>query len=201
MSILMDILGSVIIAGYVILLGLRINFTMSDTAIATSANVNLQEAIVDIVNTIDSDFKKIGYGLPDPTLAVAYADSHRIRFRADMDRNGTIDSVEWYVGNAILKTTGTGTVIDSLRVRNLYRKYNDGSPLLAAVNVTQFNLKYLDQDGGSTSTLTNIAMIESTIAISSPYKVVDQVNPDKRSYASTIWRQGRTSTRNTKRHG
>jgi hypothetical protein len=44
-------------------------------------------------------------------------------------------------------------------------------------------------------------MIESTIAISSPFKVVDQVNPDKTQYATTIWRQGRTSTRNTKRHG
>lgn len=197
----MDLIGSVIIAGYVILLGLRINMNMNDNAIATSTNVNLQEAMVDIVNTIESDFKKIGYGLPDPTLAVAYADSVRLRFRADMDRNGTIDSVEWYVGNSFLKITGNGTKRDSLLVRNLYRKYNNETGMLAAVNVTQFNLKYLDQDGASTSTLSNISMIESIIAISSPFKVADQVNPEKTAYATTIWRQGRTSTRNTKRHG
>jgi hypothetical protein len=118
-----------------------------------------------------------------------------------MDRNGTVDSVEWYVGNATLKVTGNGNVRDSLYVRNLYRKYNNGTALLAAVNVTQFNLKFLDQDGVATTILTNIAMIESTIAISSPFKVVDQVNPDRTAYATTIWRQGRTSTRNTKRHG
>ncbi len=201
MSIMMDLIGSVIIAGYVILLGLRLNMNMSDNAVATSTNVNLQEAMVDIVQTIESDFKKIGFGLADPTLAVAYADSQKIRFRADMDRNGTIDSVEWYVGNAMWKVTGNGNVRDSLYVRNLYRKYNNGTALLAAVNVTQFNLKFLDQDGVATTILTNIAMIESTIAISSPFKVVDQVNPDRTAYATTIWRQGRTSTRNTKRHG
>lgn len=201
MSIMMDLIGSVVIAGYVILLGLRLNSNINDNAVATSTNVNLQEAMVDIVNTIESDFKKVGYGLPDPTLAVAYADSQRIRFRADMDRNGTIDSVEWYVGSAILKLSGNQLKRDSLWVRNLFRRFNNGAAQIAAVNVTQFNLKYLDQDGGTTNTLGNIAMIESTIAISSPFKVVDQVNPDKTVYASTIWRQGRTSTRNTKRHG
>jgi hypothetical protein len=198
---MMDLIGSVIIAGYVILLGLRINMNVNDNAVSTSANVNLQEAIVDIVNIMESDWKKIGYGLPDPTLAVAYADSQRIRFRADMDRNGTADSVEWYVGNSMLKITGNGNKRDSLYVRNLYRKYNNGAATLSAVNVTQFNLKYLDQDGVATTTLSNIVMIESTIAISSPFKVVDQVNSDKTAYATTIWRQGRTSTRNTKRHG
>jgi hypothetical protein len=198
---MIDLIGSVIIAGYVILLGLRLNMNLNDNSIATSTNVNLQEAMVDIVQTIESDFKKIGFGLPDPTLAVAYADSQKIRFRADMDRNGTVDSVEWYVGNSVLKVTGNGIIRDSLYARNLYRKYNNGTGMLAAVNVTQFSLKYLDQDGVATATLSNINMIESTIAISSPFKVVDQVNPDKTQYATTIWRQGRTSTRNTKRHG
>jgi hypothetical protein len=197
----MDLIGSVIIAGYVILLSLRLNMNINDNSVATSTNVNLQEAMVDIVQVLESDWKKIGFGLPDPTLAVAYADSQKIRFRADMDRNGTIDSVEWYVGSSMLKITGKGNVRDSLYVRNLYRKYNNGTATLSAVNITQFNLKYLDQDGVATTTLSNIAMIESTIAISSPFKVVDQVNPDKTAYATTIWRQGRTSTRNTKRHG
>jgi hypothetical protein len=201
MTILIDLIGSVIVAGYVIFLGLRINFTMSDNAVATSANVNLQEAMVDIVNTMESDWKKIGFGLTDPTLAIAYADSQKIKFLADMDRNGTPDTVEWYVSNPVLKITGGGIKRDTLTVRNLYRKYNGGAALLAAVNVTQFNLKYLDQDGTQTSTLSQMTMIESTIAISSPYKIIDQVNPDQTAYASTIWRQGRCSTRNIKRHG
>jgi hypothetical protein len=194
MSIVLDLIGSAIVAGYVIFLGLRMNSTMSSTATASTTTVNIQEEMMNTTTILESDLKKIGYGLSDPTIAVAVADSNKIRFRADMNRDGTVDSVEWYVGNALAKYTDRD-------VRILYRKYNNQSATIAAVGVTTFRLKYLDQDGTQTSITTNIAMIEMTLALSSLYKVADQVNPDSVGYVTTLWRQGRLSTRNLTRHG
>lgn len=194
MSIILDLISSVIVAGYVIFLGLRMNMNMNATMDATSTNLNVQEAMVNTVGMVESDFKKIGYALTDPRNAVAIADSNRIRFRSDMNRNGTIDSVEWYVGTPLAKYTDR-------QVRILYRRYNTQTPTVAAVGITTFRLKYLDQDGTVTNTLTNISMIEITLAISSLYKVADQVKPDTLGYVTTLWRKGLLSTRNMKRHG
>ncbi len=194
MSVAIDLIASVIIAGYVLLMGLRLNMDLSSTAVASTTNVNVQEAMAEVANTFELDLKKIGYGLPDPSAAIAVADSNRLRFRSDMNRDGVTDSVEWYVGNPLPQYT------DRV-VRMLYRKYNNGTPLLVATCVITFRLKYLDQDGTVTTSLTNIALIETTLEISSPYKVADQVNPEVQEYITTLWRQSRVASRNLKRHG
>lgn len=193
MSILIDLIGSTIVAGYVIFLALRVNMNMGSTASASTTNVTIQEAIVNTAAIIESDFKKIGYDVVDARDAIAIADSNKIRFRADMTRDGVIDSVEWYVGSPLAKYTDR-------QVRVLYRKFNNQATI-AAIGVTIFKLKYLDQDGVQTNVTSKIAMIETTLALSSLYKVSDQVNPDSVGYVTTIWREGRLSTRNIKRHG
>jgi hypothetical protein len=194
MSVLIDLIGSAIVAGYVLMLGLGINTNISSTAVASTTTVTVQEFVILAASVFEADLKKMGYGLVDPTTGIAVADSNRIRFRADMNRNGSIDSVEWYVGPLITKPNG-------LLVRNLYRKYNNGTPQIVAANVKTFSLRYLDQDGGATSTLSNIAVVETTIEISSPYMVADQVKPEDQQYITTIWRQGRVVARNIRRHG
>ena len=194
MAIVLDLLGSVLVAGYVIVLGLRMNMTMSATTSASMTNVNIQEAMVTTTASIESDLKKMGYGLADPSTAIAIGDSNRIRFRADMKPFGSIDSVEWYVGSRLAKYTDRD-------VRILYRKANNGTAAIAAIGVTRFNLKYLDQNGTITSDMAQVSMIEMTLAISSLYKVADQLKSDTTDYVTTQWRLGRLSVRNIVRHG
>lgn len=194
MSTMIDLIGSAIIAGYVVMIGLGLNMNVNSAAVASTTTVTTQEFIVAAAQTLESDLKRMGFGLPDPIYTVALADSNRIRFRADMNRDGIIDSVEWYTAAHVTKANG-------LTVRTLFRKYNDGPPFVIATNVKTFTLKYLDQDGTATTTLTAIAMIESTLEISSPYQVADQVNPDNQDFVTTIWRQTRLASRNLRRHG
>jgi hypothetical protein len=198
MSIVLDLIGSIVIASFVILMGLRLNQSISGNADASKANLNVQESLVDIVRTIEYDFRKIGYNVPDPQNSIVIADSNRVKFRADINRDGVIDTVEWYV------TAPIGG-FPNPNIRKLYRRVNGGTPVGAALGVTQFGLKYLNQDGGPAMFNSQIWIIEMTLKIESPYKVQDEVIIDQSyqdmGYAAAFWRQTRLASRNIKRHG
>jgi len=198
MTVFLDLIGSVVIASFVILLGLRLNQGITGSSNASKANLNVQESMVDIVRTIEYDFRKIGYNLKDPKTAIAVADSDHIRYRADIDRDGVIDSVDWFLGPKL-------TSFANPNVRVLYRQVNGGTPVGAALGVTDFKLKYLNQDGGVPISLNQIWIIETTLKVESPYKVQDQIITDQSyenmGYAAAFWRQTRLASRNIKRHG
>ena len=198
MSIILDLIGSVVIAAFVILIGLRLNQTIAGNADSSSANVNVQESMVDIVRSIEYDFRKIGYGVPEDQNAIIDTGLTSITFKSDIDNDGTLDVVEWDTG-----PPSTGVPNDSVRV--LYRRVNGGTPVGAALGVTGFHLKYLNQDGAPAQSLGSIYIIETTLQVESPYKVQDQVITDQRyedmGYAVAFWRQTRLASRNIKRHG
>jgi hypothetical protein len=197
MSVMMDLIGSVVLAAFVIMMGLRLNANIVGSTDASKANLNVQESMVDVVRSIEYDFRKMGYGLTDPKFAIALAESTRLRFRADMDRDGTIDSVEWYVGPVLSHLPNPHT-------RVLYRKVNGGTPVGAGLGVTDFRLRYLTADGKPTTVLSQMWIIETTLRIESPYRVQDQVLTDQSyedmGYAAAFWRQTRLASRNIKRH-
>ncbi|MEO8167730.1 MAG: hypothetical protein ABI623_05740 [bacterium] len=196
MSIMIDLIGSAIIAGYVMIIGLTVNSNISATAVSSVTSVNVQESIMEATKQIESDFRKMGYRVADPTTVISIADSNRLKFQGDITRNGSVDIVEWYTGTAVTKANG-------LQVRNLYRKVNSGTATIVASNVLTFKLRYLDQDGLPTNLLTNIAMIETALELTSPYRVQDQIAPSANSqeYITTMWLYGRLSARNMNRHG
>ena len=198
MSVMLDLIGSVVIATFVILMGLRLNQSISGSSDASKADLNVQESLVDIVRNIEYDFRKIGYNVPDPQAAIVIADSNRIRFLADMNRDGSIDTVTWWVTSAI-------GGFPNPNIRKVYRQVNNQPAVGAALGVTQFSLKYLNQDGGTAAFLSQIWIIEMTLKVESPYKVQDQIITDQSyqdmGYAAAFWRQTRLASRNIKRHG
>ena len=206
MSVVLDLVGSIVIAAFVILTGLKFNETIVGASHASKAGLNVQESLVDIVQSIEYDFRKIGYGVSNPGGSITIADSNHLQFRADMvdgsgdpHPDGIVDVVDWYVGPPLHKFPN-----DSVRV--LYRQVNGGTPVGAAgLGVTQFKLRYLDQDGQPTNVLSRIWIIETTLRVESIYKVQDQVIRDQdyasMGFAAAFWRQTRLASRNIKRHG
>lgn len=200
MSVMLDLIGSVVIASYVILMGLRLNATIAGSADASMANLNVQESMADIVRSLEYDFRKVGYMVADPSKCIAVADTGRVKFYADMDRSGTIDSVEWFIGPPL-------TGLPNPKVRTLFRKYNEEDAGGAGgLGVTEFRLKYFNQGGAEVPPLTpslysQIWIIEISLRVESPYKVQDEVNTETVGYAAAYWRQTRLASRNIKRHG
>jgi hypothetical protein len=204
MSVMLDLIGSVVIAAFVILMGLRLNETISGSADSSMASLNVQESMAEIVRNLESDFRKVGYNVPDPTKSIVLADTAHIKFCADMDRNGVIDTVEWFAGPPL-------TTLPNPNVRVLYRNMTDSTGVwsgggAAGLGVTQFRLKYFKQNGDSVLPLhsadySKIWVIEIALRVESPYKVQDAVNTDNSQYAAAFWKQTRLASRNIKRHG
>ena len=135
----------------------------------------------------------MGYGVPDPTKVVIRADSNRIEFKADIDRNGVIDTVIYYVG-----PTSELTITPNPNDRLLYRVINKGKAMSANLGITRFALKYYDQDLKEVSLVNAIKIVEVTIAVESPFPLEDPLTK-KYEYPSAFWKQTRITSRNLNR--
>ncbi len=201
MAVMLDLIGSTMIAGLVILMGLRVNQTILENSDASRANVNVQTTMTSIAEALESDFRKIGYGVPEGTYALLDTGATSIRYMADIDNSGTVDTVHWWVGPLV-------HAFPNDSIRNLYQQINNNSPIQQLPGVTRFGLRYLDQDGNTAGTMGQICIIEITLQVQSPYKVADQVkvdasydDPGGMGYSTAFWRQTRLSSRNLRRHG
>ncbi|MBN1446629.1 MAG: hypothetical protein JXA28_01760 [Bacteroidetes bacterium] len=114
MSTHLDIVGSVIIAGMIIL-----NFTFfmgerQESQIESVNKVTTQTEMTDVTQTLRHDLRKIGYGCD--SLPIIYASPTRLVFRADIDNDGRIDTVGYAFAPELDKSvtsTTTSTKISS----------------------------------------------------------------------------------------
>jgi hypothetical protein len=152
MAYLLDILGSVIIAGMVVMILLTININTTTSSSALLFTTIEQRKITAATELIQYDFYKIGYLIPGEKIAIA--DSNEIKFYSDIDNDTETDSVHYYLGN-----TTDLTYTSNPNDKPLYRQRNWQDSLLAEIPVVDFNLSYYDSIGNSLdySSLTNSA--------------------------------------------
>jgi len=142
MSYLLDIIGSTIIAGMVVMILLAININNTTSSSALLFTTIEQQKITQVSEIIQYDFYKIGYLTSGEKIAIA--DSNEIKFYADIDNDTEIDSVHYYVGYTtdLSYTTNPDD-------KPLYRQRNYQDSLLAEIPVVDFNLSYYDSIGNS----------------------------------------------------
>jgi hypothetical protein len=152
MAYLLDILGSVVIAGMVVLILLAVNINTTASSSAILFTTIEQRKITDVAELIQYDFYKLGYRISDEKISVA--DSNEIKFFTDIDNNDVVDSIHYYVGYTTDLTNTTNP-----NDKPLYRQRNNHDSLLAEIPVVDFNLSYFDSLGNSLdySSLTNSA--------------------------------------------
>jgi hypothetical protein len=185
MSTILDLIGSIMLAGFVILLGLSLNQSISGQADAASTKVMAQESVVQIAQTLESDLRKIS--------AISSADSSSIQFTADLNGNGTVVAVKWYVAASPVSYPNPG-------IKMVYRTVNGGTPLGMGL-VTEFTLRYRDQASNFTTSIPQMVMIEPSVTTVSPLSVADDVlGYDKMVNSTASWRQTRMIARTTTRH-
>ncbi len=144
-STLMDIIGSMFIMGILILAVVAMNANVSDWTFGSTSTLNAQVNAVEIARLIEWDFLKIGYGV-DAGTRIALADTTRITFYGDFDRNGSIDKIEYYTKEPVERIgVNPNTVI-------LYRLLDDEPEVGVDMGVTFFRLAYFDSVGNELST-------------------------------------------------
>ena len=194
-STLLDIIGSMIIGGILLSIAWRLSDTATEKTYNNSGDLSLQQNLATIAQMLEYDFRKIGYSadwnkLPDPTKAILYADTSSIKFLTDIDSDGNLDSIRYFLG-----PTSELTETENPRDRMLYRVLNDEVPGGSNLGVTEFRMVYYDALGDTiplpivnTGEISSIE-INVTVENTAAYDTL---------YSTAYWRQIRLIARNLK---
>ena len=186
-STILDIVGSIIIGGVLIVILLTTNSSAVQNSFNYGGDLTIQQSLKLVVDTLDHDFSKIGYTsiatvAIDPTKRIVLADTSRIKFLSDIDNDGIIDTVYYYLGP-------TSELAGSINPRDriLYRVTWDSvspSATLRYPGITVFRLVYSDVNG---NTLSSPVAATSNISKIQIYLKMESSVPYNSVYVSTNW--------------
>ena len=142
MGYLLDIVGSFIIAGMVVMILLAVNINNNASSNAILFTTIEQQKIADVSELIEYDFYKLGYRVSGEKIAIA--DSNEIKFYTDIDDNDVTDSIYYYLGE-LSDMESTPNPNDRL----LYRNRNNEDSVSTNYPVVDFNLTYFDSIGNT----------------------------------------------------
>lgn len=166
--------GTFVIGGMVLLTILGMNIEILETSSLNSLGMMAQENMGEIVSIIEYDFKKIGHQVPRTGSALLAVTDSTISFLSDIDQNTTIDTIAYRVGPAS-ETDSTDNPADRLLYRSVNGVEND-----VGLGITQWELSYFNEDMGSTTALDSIRIIELTLTVETIYGYNEQ-------YGSASW--------------
>jgi hypothetical protein len=139
MSSLIDVIGSYVIGGMILLMLINVNSSVNNAALENLYSGVMQRNVTSTSELIENDIYKIGYRISGNRFSIA--DSNQINFSADIDNNGTPDIVYYYCGNKS-ELNGTSNPNDFV----LKRVINGVNPGTQST-VSDFKLSYFDSLG------------------------------------------------------
>jgi len=175
MSTILDLVGSFVIGGLLMMMILRVNINFNQMSIEDRLELSTQECLTGLVEEIEYDFRKMGYGVANPALAVIASDSSSISFFADLDNDGTVETVTYQLGPTS-EVSGTNNPRD----RVLRRSVN-GTSVGGSLGVVAFQMITYDISRTVTADTKLIKSIDYILTAESPFPV-DSV------YAISSWR-------------
>jgi hypothetical protein len=192
-NVILDILGSTIVGGILMLSLFQINDTVAENTFKGSGELVSQQNLATVVQILEIDFRRIGYcadwqQIPIPTQAIISADSTSIKYLTDVDADGNVDTMYYYLGPAseLLSTPNP-------RDRFLYRVVNSETPVGVNLGITQFNLNFFNVQGN----LINFPIaVPGEIFTMQIDITVEDVAAYNEEYSTAFWRQIRLAARN-----
>ncbi len=170
---MLQLIGSIVI-GSLLLLGM-ITFYGDVTEYSNKKLFEelTQERTASLMEIIEYDFQRIGSGMNYPSEAII--DTAKFTFWADVNKDGTPDSVVYYtsISDSASATPNPNDVI-------LYREVNGVRTIDAAEGVTGFTVDFLDVTGVHTTDLKTIRMLDVSLTMQS-------TSAYDTTYATAIW--------------
>jgi hypothetical protein len=199
-SSLLDIIGSIVVGGMLLIMALNLNATAQEYSAAYYANYLLQSNLLTLVVMIEDDFKHIGY-CKNPKLlpagsAIVDAESTKIVYKADYYNTGAVNTVSYWAG-----PTSELTSTDNPSDFYLYKQIDAATPTQWNLGLTQFKLRYWDNAGTPdqmtyANALANpgtIRVTDLSIRLESPFKNKQQYMLDTNEY-QLYWRELRMTS-------
>ena len=198
-STLIDILGSTLIGGMLLLILLRLNDSAVANSFYYSGELIIQKNLVEVVKLLEFDLRKIGYcadwtALPNPAKSIIAVDTNSITYLTDLptttkpNGDGIVDTLRYYLGptSELLSTANPND-------RMLYRKVNSNSPLGANLGVTKFEFKFYNTFGNEIPFPITIPGEIQSMQID---LAIEDVAAYDNQYRRVFWRQIRLAARN-----
>ena len=173
MNILLDIFASTIIGALIALMMLNFNLFQSNTRFASNSELQLQQNAKTLAEIINHDLRKIGYDYD--STSIVQADSERVSFLSDIDRNGSTDVVSYFLGD-----TSEVTETTNPKDRILYRVVNSDTIKGPSLGLTKAKFSYLNEFYTETTTLSDIEYVKAELWIES-------IEPVGEEYLFTYW--------------
>lgn len=139
MNILLDIIGSTVVGGLILLLLFQINSQSSTNSANILISTFSSRNSVDAGTLLEYDICKLGYRVSSNVITIA--EEHKIEFLADLYNDGIPEKILYSLGN-VNEVTGTPNPNDC----PLYRKVDNSSSKIVSV-VRDFNISYFDAAG------------------------------------------------------
>lgn len=198
-STIIDIVGSFLIGGTLMLILWRLNDASTENTYNYSGELSLQQNLATVAMVIEYDFRKIGYcadwnKIPDPTKSIVLADSDKIKFLTDIttssdpEGDGIVDTMYYYLGSA-----SELTQTENPRDKILYRVVNNETPKGSNMGVTQFKMIYFNALGDTIDFPITVPGEISSMEIN---VTVENIAAYDQKYSSAFWRQIRLVARN-----
>lgn len=137
MNGMFDIVASVVIGGVILAMLVAFNGNIAQNSGAQTIKVLTQTNLTEVTNVLEYDFRKMGYLVGSfPDSAIIYADSNRIRFRGDINNDGVVDTVTYYLDT----TVASGYA--NTKTRILRRAVSFAGGISMNLGITRFRLWY-----------------------------------------------------------
>jgi hypothetical protein len=173
MNIILDILGASLIGGIVMLLIVNLNAYSAETKFSSDADLRLQQNAKTIAEILNDDFRKIGYRYSG--TAITDAEQQRISFMGDIDNDGNMDQVTYFLGS---KEDASFSPNPDDRV--LYRVVNNDTIGGPTLGLTDLRFSYLNVHEQATTYADSIRYIKAEIW-------VETIQPVNGEYPFTYW--------------
>lgn len=195
-STILDILGAIVVGGLLLLILLRLNGQMIESNIINGSDRSLQRGLAETAVVVEEDLRRMGFcadpfKLTEEMSRVIKADSSYISFYTDIDSDGELDSIAYFVSDT---SALSGTV--NPRDRILYRQINADAPFMVNTNIVQFKLIYFDALGFELAS--PVASPSRITHLEISFRVEDPDAYDQK-YSQAYWQQVRLTSKNLRK--
>jgi hypothetical protein len=153
MSVITDMVGSLIVGGIILLMIIGFRMNLCTTAQNQVENQGVQETLRSTTDILEYDLRKIGYRVPKGTSPIRYINDSTLAFYGDFDNSGAYDSMRYYFWRVKPQSAANP------HVGSFYRVLNNASPRVIDCGMTRFRIAWYDKNG--TPNPANLASIRS----------------------------------------
>jgi len=178
---IIDIMGSIVIGGIILLMLLSFNSGLVEGSAVQTFHSIVQSNLASLSDIVEYDFRKMGYRVGTIIdSAIVIADKDEIVIRGDIDDNGTVEQIRYTFDTK--KKTG----YPNPRAGILFRQVNNGPVESINIGLTRFELAYYD---------TNDLLIKKNHPVEFPSTIrsvrlemtIESTSPYDTTYSGATW--------------